>query len=424
MKHKLAIAFGILVLLVGFNIDIKPGQFRALAQAGVCQFAAYGPGGSLINTTITCVTPAPSGSGVTAVTATATACGAAVSVTTPFPSPLVQVPVCPSDAPQLTPSPGATSTSTAGAPSCVWSGSFPYTLGCNFPAGVAQTTPSPSATSTSTAGPPSCVFASTFPYQLVCNFPVASGGSGVNLQAAGATPTPQVGNIGLNGSIYVGPTPNPSGTDTPSAFKISANSGCGNVSNWGTNGGANVSGVNGSAMMVNCGSVNLFALNQNGLAGFANGVEGSPFLLTSSGNINFPTSSSTGQGCNMNDGVGGFGAIQIKHSGTGTCSLQFNDVGVAYAGVCFDANASLISCSAQTRNEGQVSCALSTLVCTATATVRSGAVCTASYDTAATTVTAALLLPLTVKVVTTTLSVGMQGAATATGTAAADYICL
>ena len=174
MKRKLVIALGVAALLLGFNISIKPGEFKALAQAGVCQFAGYGPGGGLINTTVTCVTPIASGAGVITVKATATACGAVVQPSPTAGAVVVQVPVCPTAAPQNTASPSATSTSTAGAPSCVWSGSFPYTLGCNFPAGAAQSTPSPTATSTSTAGAPSFVISGSFPYTYTVNFPAAS----------------------------------------------------------------------------------------------------------------------------------------------------------------------------------------------------------------------------------------------------------
>jgi hypothetical protein len=372
MKHKLAIAFGILVLLVGFNINIKPGQFRALAQAGVCQFAAYGPGGSLINTTITCVTPAPSGSGVTAVTATATACGAAVAVTTPFPSPLVQVPVCP------TASPGP---------------SLPLSI---INGGTGTAAPAP----TSSNG---CTITGTWPSQTFSCPTAGSGGAFVTLRAAPTASPPDVGYAALTGGIVIGPSPMPTGFDVPSAFQLSASNGsCGGQSLWGTNSAQSINGISGPAMMIKCGGTNLFAINQNGAIGTAAGYAANGNITIPSGSsYEFLQTSTTSNPCAFFGA--GSGVINFGPLSGGTCTLVM---------------------TANTLNKGQVSCSLSTLVCTATATVPSGAVCTASYDTAATTVTAALLLPLTVKVVTTTLSVGMQGAATATGTAAADYLCL
>jgi hypothetical protein len=124
MKRKLVIALGLLILLLGFNITIKPGQFRAVAQANVCQFAAYGFAGQLINSTITCATP-----GVGSITGASASPPIVVSAS---PAGVINV-SCPTCV-FTTPSPTATATSTAGAPSFVISGSWPYTYTVNFPA--------------------------------------------------------------------------------------------------------------------------------------------------------------------------------------------------------------------------------------------------------------------------------------------------
>ena len=188
-----------------------------------CQFAGYDQYGSLVNTTIVCVSPVPSGTGlVTTVGATATACGAAVTPGPAGGAVVIQVPVCATSSPQITPSPTASGginisgaypytifASPAAAQSTPSptasgginiSGSYPYTIfaspavpqttpsptasgGINIsgsypytifasPA-VPQNTASPTATSTSTAGAPSCTYSGAFPYTQTCDFPVA-----------------------------------------------------------------------------------------------------------------------------------------------------------------------------------------------------------------------------------------------------------
>src|SRR5271165_2841009 len=279
MKKILAGVFALVCAFVAMNgrMDFHWDHI-ALASTPTpvpsCQFAGYDQNGSLVNTTIVCVSPVPSGTGlVTTVGATATACGAPVTPGPAGGAVVIQVPVCatasagpalplsianggtgtaapaptgtngctvgtfpsllvscPGNAqatpsptasggilisgsypytifaspavpqltpsptasgginisgaypytifaspavPQLTPSPTATSTSTAGAPSCVYSGSFPYTQTCNFPVAVAQNTASPTATATSTAGVPSFTVSGSFPYTYTIDFPVA-----------------------------------------------------------------------------------------------------------------------------------------------------------------------------------------------------------------------------------------------------------
>jgi hypothetical protein len=70
---------------------------------------------------------------------------------------------CPGN-PQTTPSPTASGGINI-------SGSYPYTIFAS-PA-VPQNTASPTATSTSTAGAPSCTYSGAFPYTQTCDFPVA-----------------------------------------------------------------------------------------------------------------------------------------------------------------------------------------------------------------------------------------------------------
>jgi hypothetical protein len=76
-------------------------------------------------------------------------------------------------------------------------------------------------------------------------------------------------------------------------------------------------------------------------------------------------------------------------------------------------------------SKGQATCTMSAATnCTATATVLAGGTCTASYD-AATTASATTLLPLTVSVSTTTLSIEGRVSGSAVSTAFTfDFLCL
>lgn len=91
-----------LVILGGLTLSLS-GKFNftwdniARAQATAvpsCQFAGYNPQGSLVNTTIVCVSPVASGGAVVTVGATATACGGAVAPSPTGGAVVIQVPVC------------------------------------------------------------------------------------------------------------------------------------------------------------------------------------------------------------------------------------------------------------------------------------------------------------------------------------------
>ena len=135
------------------------------------------PNGSLVNTTIVCVSPVPSGTGlVTTVRATATTCGAAVTPGPAGGAVVIQVPVCATSSPQITPSPTASGGINI-------SGAYPYTIFAS-PA-AAQSTPSPTASGgiNISGAYPYTIFASPLPA-----FPlsVANGGT------ATSAPSPQV----------------------------------------------------------------------------------------------------------------------------------------------------------------------------------------------------------------------------------------
>jgi hypothetical protein len=76
-------------------------------------------------------------------------------------------------------------------------------------------------------------------------------------------------------------------------------------------------------------------------------------------------------------------------------------------------------------SKGQATCTMSAATnCTATATILAGGTCTASYD-AATTASSTTLLPLTVSVSTTTLSIEGRVSGSAVSTAFTfDFLCL
>ena len=268
---------------------------------------------------------------------------------------------------------------------------------------------------------------------------------GVLLQT-GASPTPQAGYVGLTGTalwdtgntaVFIGPNPTPSPGYLPQAVEVQMGNtafGCSNGfrAGWGTN-GTPLLGVVGDLFSVECPGTGApeFNIDVAGDVSYAKYIIGATNELTQ-GTVGFPgcgTSCAglyfTNAGCVLYDYQANAELyLQQYNGGTSNCSLGIASIGSGKL-VCTDtaSGSQLLSSCGLTPTKGQVSCALSALACTATASVTSGSTCTAAYDTAATTVTFALLLPLTVSVSSTTLSVGMQGAATATGTAAADYLC-
>jgi len=247
-----------------------------------------------------------------------------------------------------------------------------------------------------------------------------TGGSGVNLQTAGATPTPQVGTVGLTDGLWIGPAPAPQNTIMPNAIRISTTGGGGSFARWGTN-TSTVQGIAGTTAYFNNGSSSV-AIDSNGSIGASNNIIGNAFAVANSGFFNFPTSSSTGQGCHFNDnGFGGY--LQLKHSGTGTCSIQMNDIGVGFSATCFDTNGAFNSCSLQSQNEGEVVCTtVSAASCTQTATVRSGAKCQATMETSDSTLAGPYYNP-GVHTSGTTLTVTMTAFVAGSANLAANYWC-
>jgi hypothetical protein len=217
----------------------------------------------------------------------------------------------------------------------------------------------------------------------------------------------------------------------PNAVTVQmGSSGCtgGDLAAWGTS-GSTIEGVVGDMFSVGCGNGAAggpwFNVNSGGATGFYSDMKccgignGHGLYLDTQDFIKFPTG--TGN-CELIGETSPANVIKITNDTSGGCTFNVQGINSSSA-TCTDANSTLTQCSSVSTSTGQVSCALSALTCTATATVRSGATCVASYDGAATTVTFALLLPLEASVSSTTLSVKMQAAATGTGTAAADYWC-
>jgi hypothetical protein len=311
--------------------------------------------------------------------------------------------------PQSTPSPTVTATACAGSPSA--SGSYPYTL--NIPAGCSGggVTPAPCATAGQTAG-----------YTCIYAFPVPTTSASI-----------EPGYIGVN-AVFLAPAPSPSATANYLAW-TAGSGGCGSSQPAGY-----------ASLGVNYGNT-FFSINgvSGSLATFwcYNTADTPPFLAINAGvggqrccvgiyqnvysqgyDIDAPAFNTGNDGVywesNQTYGCGFSG-----HGSASTYTYYFDAYPATPApNPCVLSISNLAIPAGVTQNKGQLTCTLSTLVCSQTATVISGAICTASYDTAATTVTASLLLPLTVKVVTTTLTISMQGAPTASGTAAADYLCL
>lgn len=83
MKRNLLLAVSVFGLLL-VALSGRPSwnwSPKALAQAGVCQFAAYGPGGGLINSNITCATPSSGPNVLPSPTSTTTAGAPSLTVT-------------------------------------------------------------------------------------------------------------------------------------------------------------------------------------------------------------------------------------------------------------------------------------------------------------------------------------------------------
>jgi len=393
---------------------LPSGCYTDSSGLPVCGPNYPGPGG----------TPGPGG--VTTVQATATACGAPPIVTNPTPSPIVEVPVCATASPgpslPLSIANGGTGTA-APAPTssngCTVTGTWPsQTFAC--PTAGAAALPSTS------ASPPIVVATPAGQVNISCpTCVIANTGNQTGLTLASSAPTsnpsPQPGFAQVNGGFYVGPATAPSVSPNAFAYQMSSTTSC-ITSSLGTS-ASTAAAIIGNTASFYCGGVFKAAIGQNGdIAAVGNLYAASGIVYADQPGEGSGDCPATGQyGLYACTGGNNFGVVELGgpgSAGTNYCQADWNRATSGYFNIGCPVNF-----SNSTQNVGQVSCTLSTLVCSATATVRSGATCVAAYDGTATTVTAALLLPLTVKVVTTTMTVAMQGAATATGTAAADYWC-
>jgi hypothetical protein len=352
------------------------------------------------------------------------------------------------------PSPTASSTGCG-----VLSWATPFQINGNFSSCSAQATPSPSATSTTTAGPPSAVWSGSWPYELQVFFPAGGGGGPVCeptaapittlcLQSPGvvATPSPfiQGGGVAFSGPLFIGPSPfcwnvgdfGPNCTPAPSPTPVVAmyiKAAC-EGETWTAIGSGiktNVSGVYGNQLMVGCpgwatGQV-YFVIGSN-VAGDENGdigVYAAAHIGTyveSNDGFEIPLGSTTGAICTYENAGSGVGTgVQITSLGTGTCPLTLTNLS-ANSYVCDNASLQLVTCGGASR--GQAACTLSGTSCAATATVPASAVCSASYDDVATSVTPLTdLKPITLDVTSTTLTINMYTTTSLSGTLAADYVC-
>ena len=201
-------------------------------------------------------------------------------------------------------------------------------------------------------------------------------------------PTPQAGYAQVVGGFYVGPTgatPSPN----PLAYQQSSTN-CTTASMGNTT--TLKDGITGDTAAFYCGGLLESVLNQNGV--WAAGGYITP------GNIELYQGSSSGGNCFIGPGINGW----LITSSAGTCPLTLQ--------------------SSATQNKGQLTCTLSTLACTQTATVLTGMTCVATLDTTATTATNGLFTVVSVAVSGSTLTITFSAIAGASGTVAADYHCL
>lgn len=395
---------------------LPSGCYTDSSGLPVCGPNYPGPGG----------TPGPGG--VTTVQATATACGAPPVVTNPTPSPIVEVPVCATASPgpslPLSVANGGTGTA-APAPTssngCTVSGTWPsQTFSCPTPGAFSQATPAagtcigvstpPAAgTVTYTCATPTIAPSPTVTATACAASPTVGAGGlisvgtsgcitagtscsvscvGVLLQT-GASPTPQAGYAALAGAaiytgfgaLWLGP-PAPTASYMPNAVTVQEGSaGCasGDLAAWGTT-NATIEGITGDMFSVRCGNGAggpWFNINTGGATGFysdmkccgigaGHGItmDTGDFLITGAGSfVEWPTSSTTGQPCTLQENASS-GFIQLKHTGTGTCTLQFNDVAVSTS-TCFNASAAIIGCTVNLVNRAYSTTLTSASGCTA-----------------------------------------------------------
>jgi len=356
--------------------------------------------------------------------------------------------ICDTPGPQATPSPSATGCG-------VWNGSWPYNLDTTTCSGggggvtavtgsgniavSAGATPNVTITNAPTfTGPLSastltgtgltsgnCLQASTGGLVTDTGSACGSGGGGGGLATPAAAPTsnptPNAGYIQLTGGVVVGPAPDPRNAYVSRAFQVATNSGgCSGIVSWGTQSGT-IQGVRGEGFSLSCngGSPSL-AIDQSGNLGTGQAVTASRLYAS-----DFPS---------LCPGLGGGllyscaytsntdqGAIALGTSGSAAvdyCIFDFGHTAAGYLGAnCpFDLSSS-------TKNVGEVICTVASgTSCTQTATVRSGAKCTASMETTDSTLAGPYYAP-SVHTATTTLTVTMTAFTLGSGNLAANYWC-
>ena len=185
----------------------------------------------------------------------------------------------------------------------------------------------------------------SYPCTINVDISPASGGGGVALQAANATPTPQTGTAGLTDGLWVLPA---SGTPTPipAAIRVSTPVGSGTYATWGTN-GCSVQGVNGQILSLSNSAGSCLAnFDSNGDLGTNGSLKVANNLAFSSDPsvISWPGSSSTSNPCEI-VGHSGAGEIVLLPSSTGTCALRVESI-LGPAPVCANASGQLIACAA------------------------------------------------------------------------------
>lgn len=278
--------------------------------------------------------------------------------------------------------------------------------------------------------------AGTIAYTCPTPYPTPSGGSGLPVYptptpSPGGNSSPQPGWVSVQNGYYAGgplASPNP----PPGAlYHWPSNCGGGQWSGLGPS-LSSYNGVTADMFGVFCGtSLRLAYDASSGNLGTGGTLypdandNGTALTLQSGDQFNFSQSSTNDTSCLIRAKTG-WGALE-ESAGSGTCSLSLDFIGTGNAVCTDDVNGNhnqLTACSSNTQNYGEVTCTLSTAVsCTATATVRSGARCQATYESTDTTVTLADLVPPAVHTSSTTATFTLQTNTSLTGTLAANYWC-
>jgi hypothetical protein len=383
-------------------------------------------------------------------TAPSVAAGACIGITTP-PAQGTVAYTCAS--PTTAPNIAVTSTPCGGVPT---GGSFSVTVpnctaGPSLPLSVANggtgtSSPNPAAT-VNTCG--SLAYSGTWPSQLLTLTNCTLGQlGGVTLQTA-ASPSPQAGYAALTGSslwgggktaLFIGPNPTPSASSMPDAIWVASNipgSGCNatgsKLAAWGTN-ATTILGVFGALFSLGCPGTSApqFNVDVSGNAASNSAFYGQTYQIIRGASVGYPSCGANCAGLYFSDSqcgwfeYSGLPNLYLHAYGGNRCSIASDNIANwnASSAMCTDSGNSLISCSAQTVNYGEVTCTISgTASCTATATVRSGARCQATYESTDTTAPLSDLEPISLHTASTTLTITMDTTVTLSATLAANYWC-